>query len=414
MLQNTSDSYKTNGSVLGGGDSPSFFKGASTLDKNYRMVVAVDAGGIEDRGTRNRGIGKFLIYQFKALLKHKLDWQFVFCGIESAPGKEILEYYGDLPNFKYIFWDKLPDINANLLYLPNPLSLTMPHIMDIAKMLKLPLVCTFHDLIPLIFHQMYLDHSEFYKNFYIKQIDRLSQECDLFLCNSQYTAQDLSVRVGIPSVKLGVISAGVTDKFSVRPSDGTIDSVMWKFGLEKKRFFLFTGVPDQRKNSQGMFAGLEIARQALKQDLKLVFVGDIPQFLIDGLRKIHRAVGLPDELVQFTGYLQDSELTVFYHSALALLFPSLYEGFGLPIVEAMTAGLPVIAGNNSSQPEAAGDAAILLDVYNIEQIAKAIVDVCSKPDLKEELSRKGKIQSKKFTWERTAELTAEYLGKYRR
>jgi len=400
MLQNIQNPYPAGESVIG--DS----------DRSSNLIIAIDAGAIEDRGSRNRGIGKFLVHQFQALLKLKPDWQFVFCGVEIQPVEDMMEYYREYPNFKYVFWDKLPQLKANLLYLPNPLGFTMPYIMDIANMMKLPMVCTFHDLIPLIFHQMYLDHNESYKAFYLGQIERLKEQCDLFLCNSQYTAKDLAMRVGVPAAKLAVIYAGVTNKFSLKPSDGAIDSVMWKYGLEKGKFFLFTGVPDQRKNSQGMFAGLEIVRQALKQDIKLVFAGDIPEFLVNGLRKIHRTVGLPDELVIFTGYLPDDELIVFYHSALALLFPSLYEGFGLPIVEAMTAGLPVIAGNNSSQPEAAGDAAILIDVYNIEQIAKAILDVYTKPDLRKEMSRKGKIHSQKFTWERTAELTAGFLRRY--
>jgi glycosyltransferase involved in cell wall biosynthesis len=100
---------------------------------------------------------------------------------------------------------------------------------------------------------------------------------------------------------------------------------------------------------------------------------------------------------------------VLYHRATALLHPSLYEGFGFPIAEAMSAGLPVIAGNNSSQAEVFGDAALLVDARSIEDIARCILRMVQDGNLRAELAEKGRALCRRFTWRKVAEKTAMYL-----
>ena len=373
------------------------------------MHIAVDATAVEDRASRTRGIGRYLVDQFTALMQLRPDWKFTFCGIETSPVKEITQQFGQFDNFHYSVWDKFPEVKPDVLYLPDPMGITSYHILEIARLVGVPAVCTFHDLIPLIFQDLYLDVNENVKKSYFTMLDKLRNNCRLFLCNSHHTASDLNKLADIPLDRLGVIKAGVIDKFSQDLSDGKIDALLWKFQLKRENFLMFTGVPDQRKNSRGMFAGLEISRRTLDKDLKLVIAGDIPDFLIHNLRLIMQNIGVPQDAVIFTGWVTDDELTALYKSALALLFPSLYEGFGFPIVEAMKAGLPVIAGNNSSQIEIAGDAAILVDGLNVEEIAQAIVDLYMKPDLRKQLSEKGKIHCRQYTWEKVAHETAQYL-----
>lgn len=376
-----------------------------------KLHIAVDANPIEDSGSRNRGIGRYMKDQFRELALIQPDWKFTLCGVESIPVKPLVDFFGGFSNVQYASWDKFPQVQPDLLYLPNPMGFSTPGIMEIAKIFRVPMVCTFHDLIPMVFPKLYFDPQPALKSFWEKQLERLRNECSLFLCNSQYTADDLFRLANVPRSQLAVIDAGVVNKFAEIPSDIQIETVLRKYNLQKESFLLFTGVPDQRKNSQGMFGGLTLARAALKSDIKLIIAGDCPEFLIMNLRLIQKKFGLLDSAVIFTGYVPDDELNVFYHSALGLLFPSLYEGFGFPIVEAMLAGLPVIAGNNSSQIEAAGDAALLVDPYNVEEIAKAIVSLRMNPSLRNELIRKGKIHCHKFTWRDTAQKTAEYLQK---
>jgi len=109
--------------------------------------------------------------------------------------------------------------------------------------------------------------------------------------------------------------------------------------------------------------------------------------------------------VVFTGYVSQEKLPCLYRNADLFVFPSLYEGFGLPVLEAMACGTPVITSNTSSLPEVAGDAAVLVDPYSVEDIADAMERVLTDPDLRTELSRKGKERAKQFTWEKCARET---------
>src|SRR5947199_1885088 len=113
---------------------------------------------------------------------------------------------------------------------------------------------------------------------------------------------------------------------------------------------------------------------------------------------------LQDKVV-FTGYVPDSDLALLYHGALALVYPSLYEGFGLPILEAMSCGTPVICSNTSSMPEVAGDAALLVDPLNVGEMAAAIAGVAESNSLREQLRHRGRLRADSFSWQRTARQT---------
>jgi glycosyltransferase involved in cell wall biosynthesis len=111
------------------------------------------------------------------------------------------------------------------------------------------------------------------------------------------------------------------------------------------------------------------------------------------------------EQVTFTGYVPDEDLPALYNAAELFVFPSLYEGFGLPVLEAMACGAPVVTSNTSSLPEVAGDAAILVDPYDVNAIAQAMRQVLEDPALAEALRQKGLERAKLFTWEKTARQT---------
>ena len=104
----------------------------------------------------------------------------------------------------------------------------------------------------------------------------------------------------------------------------------------------------------------------------------------------------------FTGYVPDEELSLFYRAADVFVYPSLYEGFGLPVLEAMAAGCPVVTSNASSLKEVAGDAGILVDPHSIEDIGQAILDVVCQRELREDLIKKGLIRAKEFSWDKAA------------
>jgi SAM-dependent methyltransferase len=161
-----------------------------------------------------------------------------------------------------------------------------------------------------------------------------------------------------------------------------------------------------------MIMGFKSALENLKVDLKLVFVGDYPPFILEKINFIAQKVNLPRDRIITTGYLSDEELSILYHSGLALLFPSLYEGFGLPIVEAQSAGMPVITCRNSAITETAGDSALYVDEHDPNSIAQGIIEIYHNTGLRAELIRKGLENHRKFSWRKVALDTVAHLEEF--
>jgi glycosyltransferase involved in cell wall biosynthesis len=371
--------------------------------------IAVDANAVEDEGSRVRGIGRYMFNQFKELIRLKPEWRFTLYGIYPQPAHSEISELASFGNCEYHNWQDFPLLRPDLLYVTHPMGPIAQDVLKLGAATGTPIATTFHDLIPLIFPEMYLNPFPHLKQKYYEQLALLREHCGLFLCNSQCTAHDLAEKAKIPPEHLRVIHAGVTENFSQPPEDDFVSPALSHWDLVREKYFLFTGVPDQRKNAYGMFSAFNYALKALKEDLKLVIVGDIPGFLMDILKNMQIRSGLPEKSVIYTGFISDEELNALYHNGLALLFPSLYEGFGFPIVEAQSAGLPVIVGRNSSMPEITGEGGILVDAQNTNEIADAIIDIFFNKILRQKLREKGLRNSRKFNWQSTAQKTAEYI-----
>jgi glycosyltransferase involved in cell wall biosynthesis len=176
-------------------------------------------------------------------------------------------------------------------------------------------------------------------------------------------------------------------------------------------YVLFVGSVERRKNLRGL---LQAYARLLETDVAcpLVIVGTRRRGAGEigrTLQELHL-----EESVIFTGYVPDADLPAIYTGADLFVFPSLYEGFGLPPLEAMACGTPVVCSNAASLPEVVGDAAIMVDPYDVEGLAEAMLRVLTDADLREHLRRKGLERARQFTWERTARETVavyrEVLG----
>jgi glycosyltransferase involved in cell wall biosynthesis len=219
---------------------------------------------------------------------------------------------------------------------------------------------------------------------------------------SESGRQDVHHYFGVPLDKISVVRPAVDAVFRPLP-DEQIAAFRQRENLPEQ-FLLHVGTLQPRKNIPLL---LEALAALNRPDLQLVLVGG-KGWLYDDIFARVKALGLGEQ-VRFTGYVADSDLPLWYNAATLLLFPSVYEGFGLPAAQAMACGTPTAAANVSAIPEVVGEAALLFDPYNADELTARITAVLDNADLAADLSSKGIIQAQKFSWAQSGrDLAAVY------
>ena len=262
-------------------------------------------------------------------------------------------------------------------------------------------VCTIHDLIP-------LDHPEWFNRrfaqWYAWLLPRLAKRVRQIIAISEFTKQRVIELLGVSAAKIVVIPNGVDARFSPR-SSGEIEAAKRGLSIADSRYLLCVGSLEPRKNLLRLFEAWRKAQALTPDDVVLVVAGPAANARVFGSAPI----GNIPSRVHFTGYVSDEFLPSLYSGALAVVYPSLYEGFGLPPLEAMACGAPVVTSNNTSLPEVVGDGAVLVDPYDVDSIAEGIVRVLSSGAVRDVLRAKGLARASQFTWERTAQETLHVL-----
>ncbi len=279
------------------------------VDPGEPVHVVVDASALEEASARNRGIGRYMLNHFRELVALRPEWRFTLCGLNAEPSEAEIRELTAAANCSYREWNKLATNEPEVLYLPHPLGDVGMEVLRASARSRLFIACTFHDLVPLLMPQAYLNPNESFKQRYVDGLRGLKERCDLFLCNSQCTAQDLQVHLQIEYERLRIIHAGVTQNFVAAPEAGAVTRTLQRYGLQAQQFLLFVGVPDPRKNALGMGKALKTAREALKRDLKLVIAGDVPDFIREAVARMADEYGLPQNAVVCTGFVPDAELS---------------------------------------------------------------------------------------------------------
>ncbi len=248
-------------------------------------------------------------------------------------------------------------------------------------------VATVHDLGFKYFPQAHPTSQRLYLNWTTRYSAR---RASIILADSQATANDLHKYYGTSSAKIRVVYPGVD-----KPPIGDIESVRQKYKLPE-RYFLFIGTLQPRKNIARLVQAYALWRKQNASDpTALVLAG--------GKGWLYDPAWVADiEGIQLTGYIDDPDKGALYAGALALVFPSLYEGFGFPALEAMSCGTPVIASNTSSLPELVGEAGLLVDPLNIEAITAAMSQLSTDENLRDTYRQRAYEQIKKFNWETAA------------
>jgi glycosyltransferase involved in cell wall biosynthesis len=254
-------------------------------------------------------------------------------------------------------------------------------------------IVTVHDLIPLRFPKPFSPLTN-YCRYYIPQVLAQAQH---ILCNSAATAQDIIHYFHIPASKITPILLAH-------------DANHFRFlNLPKSNYFLYIGRHDPYKNLRRIIAAFAALPNCRDYELWLAGATD-PRYTPILKADIER-LGISAH-VKFLDYVPYSQLPTLINQAIALVFPSLWEGFGLPVLEAMACGTPVITSNLSSLPEVAGDAALLVNPYNTGEIIAAMQTIATNSRLRSHLSTLGLARASQFSWTKTGLATVEVLSRF--
>lgn len=264
---------------------------------------------------------------------------------------------------------------------------------------KKPYVVTIHDLGPLTHPQYFTDKPPWIME---KSLKQAVKKADAFICVSQSTANSLESYVLQKfnqniSNRIHVTLEGVSHSFFNKPT--IIDIPHWKgFNPSSEPFVLAVGKISPRKNINVIIEAIARIKNSITHSL-VVVGGNGWEY--KSVKEFVKKEGLEDR-VHFLGYVTDEELHFLYKQASVFVYPSLFEGFGLTILEAMASGCPVITSNISCLPEIAGDAAQLINPNSVQEVSEAIEAICTNNHFSTDLIKKGESRARGFTWEKCA------------
>jgi glycosyltransferase involved in cell wall biosynthesis len=234
-------------------------------------------------------------------------------------------------------------------------------------------------------------------------VPRAVRRADWVLADSESTCRDLVELLDVPQERISVLYPGVEPRFCPLADPEELARVRHKYGLPA-RFILSVGTLQPRKNYATL---IEAFSQLADPDLSLVVVGQ-RGWLYDDLFALVRKKGM--ERVHFPGFVEDSDLPAIYNLAEVFALPSLYEGFGIPPLEAMACGVPVITADNSSFPEVVGDAGLLVDASDVQALVSGLGSLLNDATLRQTMTARGLRQAMRFTWQDAAEaLLSTYM-----
>jgi glycosyltransferase involved in cell wall biosynthesis len=369
------------------------------------MKIAID---IRTVSSRRSGVGNYVLNLVQNLREVDRDSTYYFLGMKK--------------NFPLLGVDLIPPKKLVTFVSPenHPLSDIWEHFLLPLRLAKekvdvfhgpaslIPFVkkgygicVTIHDLVAFLFPRTIPRRYGVYMRFLLRQAVK---KADRIIAVSHHTQQDLVSILKVPPEKIAVIHEAPASIF--RPLDRlTVQRrLKERYGLEGK-YIYHVGNIEPRKNLIHLLEAFILVCREVDEPYRLVVSGQ-KGWLVGSLRRYYKAYPLRERIF-FTGYVPEEDLPYLMNGAELFVFPSLYEGFGLPVLEAMSCGTPVITSNCSSLPEIVGTAAVLTDPADVRGLADRIIEVLSRPEERERLRQAGREQAARFTWTETARKTFE-------
>lgn len=284
-------------------------------------------------------------------------------------------------------------LNKNRIDIYHGTNYSLPLFANVKKVL------TIFDMISFLSPRWYKPLSRYRVQ---KLIHLSSRTADKIITGSENSKKDIIRILGIPEEKIKVIYIGIEEEYKIINDESKLNFVKAKYGISKK-FILHVGSMNPRKNISRLIEAYSMLPFELLDEYQLVLAGGKGWRSYEIFDKISK-MGLNDQVV-VTGFVEDDDLPLLMNAADLLVFPSLYEGFGIPPLEAMACGTPVVASNTSSIPEVVGNAALLFDPYNVEEMSSSIYKVLTDEKLKNDLIQKGLEHVKLFSWDKAVKET---------
>ncbi len=281
----------------------------------------------------------------------------------------------------------------DLIFLPNLNIVSLP--------IDIPTVLTIHDLSWHFFKEFYSRKMQLWHKA-VNPTSLIAQSHHL-ITPSHSTTQDVMDVFGVDEARIATIPHGINPTFSPK-MEARDHGVRSRLKLPR-RFALFVGTIEPRKNLLGLIEGVKQHRLRAHDDLQLVLVGKWGWRAHQVRHRLWKAD--VKDWVHYLGYVPAEDRPALYRSATVFTWPSIYEGFGLPVLEAMASGTPVITSRTSSLPELTGQAAVLIDPFNVIDISEALGQVLNSRPLQQKLKDRGLLRAKELSWQKTAQQTLE-------
>ena len=367
------------------------------------MRIGIDANGLT---ARSGGIGRYavnLINHIAGVVSPREQHE-LFIFFHQSFDRSLVDEHSCIA-----FVDRFTRIKSNVLrkgiFLPHSLrslNIDLFHGVDHIGLPFFPgerkcrYVLTVHDMITKLYPEKFTLKHRTIENTLRPLVLR---NADRIITVSRSTQNDLLEFFPQCAEKTRVIYQGVDPRFSPR-NEHEVKTRLVKYSIDFP-YALFLGTLEPRKNIVRVVQGFLRAKEKRQTEHKLVITGR-RGWLFKGIINQIEKESLSNDII-FTGFVEDEDLPHFYTGADIFLYPSLYEGFGLPVLEAMACDTPVITSNLSSLPEVAGDAALLIDPMNVEEIADSIVRLLTDDSLRRDMQKKGSKRAEFFSWKRAAE-----------
>jgi glycosyltransferase involved in cell wall biosynthesis len=362
--------------------------------------------GIDARKLHDFGIGTYIRNLLRQLARLDQTTEYVvFCRLEdreqaAAVGGNFRAVVERAGNYSVAEQIRIPiDVRREGVTLFHAPHYVLPPLITCRS------VVTIHDCIHLMFPQ-YLP-NQLALTYARTSIRLAAKRATRVLTVSESSKRDIQRFVDVPADKIDVIYNAYDERFGIEPRDEDVVRVRERYQLEGD-FVLYAGNVKPHKNIERLIEAFDLVRKRGLDHLKLIIIGDE----ISRYAALRRAVHAHQlhKYVRFLGYMPEETLAVMYRLAGVFVFPSLYEGFGLPPLEAMASGTPVVTSNVSSLPEVAGDAAVLVDPYDPASIAGGIERVLTDETLRRDLRTRGLARAKQFSWEASVRRVREIYG----